>query len=243
MIIVEDDPYYCLQYPPYKPNAADATVDSTAVPLPTDEFVASLIPSFLSMDRQGRVIRLESFSKTLFPALRLGYFIANPVFIERLLRASEVETQDPSGLSQLFVLQLLRQWTIDGYIGWLQTLQSQYRERRDWLLGAVAENFELMEADTGSTCGTSKEYRACIRGSDGSVKPVFSFVDPTAGMFLWTKFDLRAVSRFSELSSKPDISDPEQTFADELWKAWCSELVRHTATCSYKIPEMVRTNT
>jgi hypothetical protein len=40
--------------------------------------------------------------QTLSPGNRLGYFVANPVFIERLLRATEVETQAPSGWSQVF---------------------------------------------------------------------------------------------------------------------------------------------
>ena len=132
MIIVEDDPYFFIQYPGYETEGPkpDHSVQ------PNNEFLKTLAPSFLQYDYQGRVIRLESFSKSLFPGLRLGYFIANPMFIERLLRATEVETQDPAGLSQAFVLSLLQRWGVDGYLVWLQRLQLQYQTRRDWLLDA-----------------------------------------------------------------------------------------------------------
>jgi DNA-binding transcriptional MocR family regulator len=39
--------------------------------------------------------------QTIGPGLRLGYFICNPLFAERLVRATEVVTQSPSGLSQV----------------------------------------------------------------------------------------------------------------------------------------------
>ncbi|KAH6685479.1 pyridoxal phosphate-dependent transferase [Plectosphaerella plurivora] len=74
-------------YPGYSPTAQSALTFKAKEP---SDFIASLIPSFLSLNVEGRVIRLESFSKTLFPGLRLGYFITNPYFIERLLRAIEL---------------------------------------------------------------------------------------------------------------------------------------------------------
>lgn len=40
------------------------------------DYVKSLVPNFLSLDNQGRIIRPESFPKTIFPGLRLGYFVA-----------------------------------------------------------------------------------------------------------------------------------------------------------------------
>lgn len=138
------------------------------------------------MDTQGRVIRLESFSKTLFPGLRMGYFVANPVFTERLLRATEVETQDPAGLSQALVLSLLRRWGIDGYLVWLQSLQFQYRERRDWLLDAFHARFVVLPA-AKSPVPQAQGLVACVRAQQGGeLRPVFSFVDPGAGMFVWS---------------------------------------------------------
>lgn len=185
------------------------------------------------MDTQGRVIRLDSFSKTLFPGLRLGYFVANPVFTERLLRATEVETQDPAGLSQAFALGLLQEWGIDGYLTWLQNLQFQYRTRRDWLLDAFDAHFDLLPAEK-SPMPEAQGLVVCVKSSHGDkIKPVFSFVDPGAGMFVWCKFYFEGVHRFMEIEGAGKSNDPEQDFANELWQAWATELVLLTPGSYY----------
>ncbi|OHF02887.1 hypothetical protein CORC01_01645 [Colletotrichum orchidophilum] len=229
IIIVEDDPYYFLQYPSY-----GSSVETSSIPKPIPEFLNTLVPTFLSMDTQGRVIRLDSFSKTLFPGLRLGYFVAHPVFTERLLRATEVETQDPAGLSQAFVLGLLRKWGVDGYLTWLQNLQLQYRTRRDWLLDAFHAHFDIVPAEK-SPVPQAQGLVACIKSAhDGQVKqPVFSFVDPGAGMFVWCKFYFDGVERFMQIEGAANNRDPEQDFANELWQAWATELVLLTPGSYY----------
>lgn len=228
IIIVEDDPYYFLQFPGYL-----TPKEPTFQPKPTKEFLETLVPTFLSIDTQGRVIRLESFSKTLFPGLRMGYFVAKPVFTERLLRATEVETQDPAGLSQAFVLSLLRRWGIDGYLVWLQSLQFQYRERRDWLLDAFHARFVVLPA-AKSPVPKAQGLVACVRAEEGgALRPVFSFVDPGAGMFVWCKFYFDGIDGFMEIEKSGASKDPEQDFADELWKAWATELVLLTPGSYY----------
>ena len=94
VIIVEDDPYWNLQYP--SATADEARSRGLPAPKPTKtytpakssgyEFLDSLVPSYLSMDKEGRVIRLDSFSKTVAPGCRLGWITAQPAFIERLER-------------------------------------------------------------------------------------------------------------------------------------------------------------
>ncbi|RDW93369.1 PLP-dependent transferase [Aspergillus mulundensis] len=227
IILVEDDPYYFLQYPSYNPS--HTTQEFT--PLSTPTFLQTLTPSFLSLDTQGRVIRLESFSKTLFPGLRLGYFIANPLFTERLLRATEVETQDPAGLSQAFILALLRKWGVDGYLQWLQRLQEEYRVRRDWLVRAFYKSFVVLPA-AESPLPNAEGFVACLESATG-LKPVFSFIDPEAGMFVWSKWYFSGVKRFSVLSSDSGNVDPEQMFATELWEALAAELVLLTPGSYY----------
>ncbi|KAK6390365.1 hypothetical protein LTR65_005740 [Meristemomyces frigidus] len=230
LIIVEDDPYYFLQYPPYTP-APDRAAPQTQT---TTEFLSALTPSFTSIDSQGRVIRLESFSKTVFPGLRLGYFIANPVFTERLLRATEVETQDPAGLSQAFVLALFQQWGMDGYFTWLQNLQCQYRQRRDWLLDAFHEHFAVVPASE-SPVPSSQGLVVCIPGKAGgtALRPVFRFVEPGAGMFVWSTFLFEDVRRFQQIKQSASQEDPEQAFAQELWMAMADDLVLLTPGSYY----------
>ena len=180
-----------------------------------EKFVDSLAPSLLRYDYQGRVIRLESFSKSLVPGLRLGYFVANPIFTERLLRATEVETQDPSGFSQAFVLELLKTWGDDGYLVWQQRLRMEYQTRRDWMIDAFSEHFELIPANL--VPGFKGDgIVASLRHADGRT-PIFNFVPPTSGMFIWTKFYLSQNPRFQQLKSDPSIASTEEQFAKDFW--------------------------
>lgn len=171
---------------------------------------------------------MESFSKTLGPGLRLGYFVANSLFTERLLRATEVETQDPAGLSQAFVLSLLQTWGIDGYLRWLQNLRNQYHTRRDWLINAFARNFELLPASEVQHQRQGRDEDglvACSRDPSGRLVPIFSFVSPTGGMFIWAKFYLSQNPAFKGLQGSKSIKDPEQTFAEKLWLQLAESLV------------------
>lgn len=220
IIIVEDDPYFFLQFP-----ASNLAGQSKYEVISNKDFIASLSPSFLRYDHQGRVIRLESFSKTLAPGLRLGYFIANPLFTERLLRASEVETQDPSGLSQAIVLALLKSWTHDGFVRWMQHIRIQYQQRRDWMVAAFRQHFDLVPAAEFPELKTQGVV-AVMETQDKSQKvPVFSFVPPTGGMFIWSKFYLMSNPAFNRLRTQGNSLDPEQTLAQQLWEQFAQELV------------------
>lgn len=58
IIICEDDPYSFLQFPDYKVGQA-----TNITPTTPREYLTSLAPSFLEFDTQGRIIRLDTFSK------------------------------------------------------------------------------------------------------------------------------------------------------------------------------------
>lgn len=57
LIVIEDEPYYFLQMEPYK-GKPTFVPDHNATDL-----LNSLIPSFMSLDIDGRVLRLDSLSK------------------------------------------------------------------------------------------------------------------------------------------------------------------------------------
>lgn len=60
IIIVEDDPYFFLQQGEYSPKAARAdSMDAIS----EEAWISTLAPSFLKFDYEGRVIRLDTFSK------------------------------------------------------------------------------------------------------------------------------------------------------------------------------------
>lgn len=229
IIICEDDPYYFLQYPEHQVGKVFEPKESTS----TSDYLSSLSPSFLHYDYQGRVIRLDTFSKTLSPGNRLGNFIANPVFIERLLRATEVETQAPSGWSQIVISNLLHNWAIDGYLLWLSCLRDQYRARRDWMSDAIARNFDVKDA-TSLMCPL-KGAEGLVVFAKGSDKAIMSFVPPSAGMVIWSRFYLYNSPQFLKIASQSSVEDPEAEFSNYIWGKLAKALVLLTPG-SYYIP-------
>lgn len=123
------------------------------------DLISSLIPSFLSLDIDGRVVRLDSLSKVLAPGIRLGFITASSQLIERLLRHIEVTSQAPSGFTQSIAYQLLSQhWGHEGFFQWLIYIRSEYTKRRD----------------------------VCCRAIDKYLpKQLMEYTVPAAGMFFW----------------------------------------------------------
>ncbi|KAJ0114029.1 hypothetical protein J7T55_007863 [Diaporthe amygdali] len=163
LYILEDDPYYFLHLGPY-PGPSDLETDSTSL----DEYLAHLPNSYLSLDVDGRVIRMDTTSKILAPGLRCGWITASSQVIRKFLSYSEVGVLSPSGPSQAMLYKLLDQtWGHEGFIRWLLSLSLQYRERRDLLLQAC-ERFLPLD--------------------------ICSWAVPTSGMFLWIKIDSSKVT-------------------------------------------------
>ena len=154
LYIFEDEPYYFLQMQPYTgPNSPD-------IPPPTnsEELLKAVVPSLLSMDVDGRVLRMDSFSKTIAPGLRTGWITAPEQIVERYVRHHEVSTQSPAGFSQLILYKLLDEtWGHNKYFSWLCNLRLDYTKRRDVM------------------CYACEEYLP---------SEVVSWVPPMAGMFV-----------------------------------------------------------
>lgn len=231
VVICEDDPYYFLQYPDY--DRTSGTYDPVeSQPTSPTEYLQSLAPTFLKFDYEGRVIRLETFSKTLAPGNRCGFFVANPIFIERLLRATEVETQAPSGWAVVVLSNLLLSWGTDGYLQWLGQLRNQYRARRDWMCTAIDTTFNVQPVETLSSPPLGAEGLV-VSTSGPDSKPIFSFVPSTAGMFLWARFYFYNSARFLAHQAAADCVDPERVFQDEVWLALAKEKVLLTPGSYY----------
>jgi aromatic amino acid aminotransferase I len=132
VFIIEDEPYYFLQMEPYGKQGSTSSATTTI-----DSFLDSLIPTFLSMDVDGRVLRMDSFSKVVVPGSRLGWVTASEQVIERYLRHAEVASQGPNGFSQIILYKMLdEKWGHEGYLRWLMNLRLEYSKRRDVILAA-----------------------------------------------------------------------------------------------------------
>lgn len=218
IIICEDDPYYFLQFPTYD-SQADHEVPATVPTLDVPKFIDSLEPSFLKYDYDGRVIRLDTFSKTIAPGLRLGWMIANPLFAERLLRASELFTQTPAGWSQAIVTELLTTWGDDGYLTWVNNLRETYIARRNWMCSFIDKHFDVDWASM-SADGAPVYFKSSTGRHQGPV--AFKFVPPKAGMFVWLTIELGQNPHYQRLKSaapaRDDAPSAEEQWMTEVWE-------------------------
>lgn len=175
--IVEDEPYYFLQMQPY------AKANSEPVPPPAthEDFMKSLVPSYLHLDVDGRVCRLESFSKVIAPGSRVGWIVASEQIIERFVRQFESSTQNPSGISQIVLYKLLDEhWGHSGYLDWLINLRMQYTRRRDIIVQACEESLPA---------------------------EIAHWSPPAAGMFHWIEIDWRKHPMAASGKSRDDIEE------------------------------------
>lgn len=174
LIIIEDEPYYFLQMEDY---TTDKSVRESRHVHSHEEFIKALVPSFISLDVDGRVIRLDSFSKVLAPGMRLGWIVGQKTLLERYVRYHEVSIQCPSGFTSSLTNGLLRKWGHSGYIDWLIGLRAEYTHKRDVAIDAVSQFFP---------------------------KQVVTCIPPVAGMFFTVHIDASKHPKFKELNCNPD---------------------------------------
>lgn len=101
-------------------------------------FAGTSLPTLKSMDTQGRVLHLGSFSKILSPSMRLGWALASPEILEKLsLLKLAADTQN-STLNMNATLEYLRRYNIDEH---LEKVRPVYRHKRDLMAATMVEAF------------------------------------------------------------------------------------------------------
>ncbi len=119
-------------------------------------FLKPAAPALKSLDREGRVIYAGSFSKSLFPGLRLGYLVASEGFIReaRALRAAML--RHPPGHIQRTAAYFL---SLGHYDALINRLNHAYKRRRTVMDDAInAEGLTI--AGRGAFGGSSFWMRA-----------------------------------------------------------------------------------
>lgn len=206
IIITEDEPYWHLQYP----SAALATKEpqlhtrkSTGFP-----FLDSLTPSFLSIDVDGRVVRLDTFSKTVAPGCRLGWLTAQPAVIERIQYIAEGSTQAPSGMAQALVASLIvhpqnpdpktgtstRGWDVNGWVRWLEGLRSDYERRMQAMCTILHQKKHLVTATVPAAPADADAGWHLL-----DAVPMYDLASPRGGMFVWIRVNLPSHPLFSSV--------------------------------------------
>jgi GntR family transcriptional regulator / MocR family aminotransferase len=113
-------------------------------------------PALKSLDRDGRVIYVGSFSKSLFPGLRLGYLVGSPTFIAeaRALRATVL--RHPPGVIQRTAAHFL---SLGHYDALIRRMGRAYSSRRKVMEASIRAN-GLTMADPRMHGGSSFWMRA-----------------------------------------------------------------------------------
>ena len=134
LLVIEDDPYRMISFDEEKP-----------------------LPTLQSLDREGLVIRLDSFSKIFLPGFRIGYLTASREIAEKVVLFKQASNLHTTSLNQMILAQYFRRKGVSEFLERTREISEVYKKNRDALLDA------------------------CVRYLPGWV----DYDIPKAGMFVW----------------------------------------------------------
>lgn len=91
-------------------------------------------PALASLDRDGRVIHIGSFSKTISPTLRLGFLVAPPALVSRFAEVAACLAPPPGPAVQLATAEFMRE---GHYMRHLRRTKRAYAAKRQALLDCL----------------------------------------------------------------------------------------------------------
>jgi GntR family transcriptional regulator/MocR family aminotransferase len=110
-----------------------------------------------------RVVYAGSASKTLAPALRLGWLVVPPSLLEAVAHEKLLADRGTAGIEQHAFADFLNRGELDRH---LRRMRARYRRRRDALVEALAQ--ALPEA---SVCGAAAGLHVTVELPDGDDEP------------------------------------------------------------------------
>lgn len=108
------------------------------------------VASLQGLDRDSRVLYIGTFSKVLFPALRLGYIVIPDDLVARFAAVRDATDIFPPTFAQTVLAEFIREGHFARH---LRRMRALYRERRGALVGAITEELgaalTVLGGDTG----------------------------------------------------------------------------------------------
>lgn len=109
------------------------------------------LPSLQGMDEGGRVLYVGTFSKTLFPALRLGYLIVPESLVDAIRAALAITSRHAAAVDQAVLADFIAEGHFARHV---RRMRALYAERQHALLDAVSrtalhEHLDVRPADAG----------------------------------------------------------------------------------------------
>lgn len=96
------------------------------------------VPALAGLDRSDSVIYIGTFSKVLFPALRLGYLVVPPALAEIFARAKFLADRHSSLLDQQILAEFIKQGHFERHI---RRMRSIYQQRRQVIIKSLKTHF------------------------------------------------------------------------------------------------------
>lgn len=101
-------------------------------------YEGEFLPSIKSLDKEGYVVYLGTFSKILCPGYRLGWACADKEILAKYIKCKEDADLQTSTISQLEVSQYIEDFDLDAHVVKIRQL---YKKRRDLMIKTIEEEF------------------------------------------------------------------------------------------------------
>lgn len=110
------------------------------------------IPSLQSMDSQGRVIYMNTFSKTMTPALRISYMVLPENLMRLYVEKANFFTNSVSSLEQYALASFIKEGYFERH---LSRMKKYYRVEGERLIRTIRQSSILpVKSISGGECGT-----------------------------------------------------------------------------------------
>lgn len=177
-------------------------------------------PTLKSADKHGRVIYLGTFSKALFPAIRLGYMVVPPVLREAFIAAKFIEDMGASVVDQTALADLMGNGTFDRH---LVRASKELMRRRAALVSKLSEltpSLEISDSRAG--------MHMVVRRSNWSREDVDRLIaiahSKGLGLFSTTPFYLKEFGAPALLMGYASCSVSEIASGMKIFKAALADL-------------------
>ncbi|MBT9139259.1 MAG: 2-aminoadipate transaminase [Syntrophomonadaceae bacterium] len=101
-------------------------------------FEGEPVQSIKSMDTEGRVIYLGSFSKTFIPGIRVGWIVAEETLVQKIACAKQATDLCSNSLGQRLAFRFAASGYIEQHVS---SLISLYKAKRDLMLSCFEQHF------------------------------------------------------------------------------------------------------
>ena len=86
------------------------------------------VPALQGLDRAGRVLYVGTFTKILFPSLRIGYAVLPHGLVDPFIKLVEATTRGASGAVQATLAQFIDEGYFNSHIRQMRKIHAQRRQ-------------------------------------------------------------------------------------------------------------------